>query len=40
MGAHFKVVGTLKLKQNKLSMLLRQFYFYKAPNMAKCLKLT
>ena len=31
---------TLNLNQYKLSILLRQFYFYKAPNMEKCPKLT
>ena len=40
MGAHFKEVGTLNLNQYKLSILLWQFFFYKAPNMAKCPKLT
>ena len=40
MGTHFKEDGTLNLNKYKLSMLLRQFCFYKAPNMEKCPKLT
>ena len=39
MGAHFKEKGTMNLNQYKLSIFLWQF-FYKAPNMAKCPKLT
>ena len=40
MRAHFKEDRTLNLNHYELSMLLWQFYFYKAPNMTKCPKLT
>ena len=40
MVAYFKEDKKLNLNQVKLSMLLWQFYFYKASKMIKCLKLT